>query len=131
MNEMTNLERDVLDMLLAGDDRTLQALRKQLPSCAVQKRENTGVGFFTYFDTGDSDPVDSINLRFGDVIGDIEGLQEGAGFVLYVEKGRLTMLEGYSYGEQWPESIVKYKLIYHTSNGARDWLKLRAVLQNC
>ena len=45
---LSNLERDAIGMLLAGDDPRLGQLRRQLDVCWVRSREMTGVGFWTY-----------------------------------------------------------------------------------
>lgn len=42
----------------------------------------------------------------------------GAGFLLYVDKGLLKMLEAYSYEEPWPERIKNFELRYQ--NGDRS-----------
>jgi hypothetical protein len=127
MNESTELERAVLEKLLAGEHPLLEQLRKQLPFCRVSRRELTGVGFYTHFDVGNA-PVDvDVNVRFGDVHADLEGMVDGAGFVLYVEHGRLSMLEGYGYDEPWPTTITTYTLRYSTGK-QRDWVDLRKEL---
>lgn len=114
MTGLTKLERAVIDMLLAGDDEVLIVLRKQLQACEVKSRELTGVGFFTEFELPDSGEV-SLNVRFfkiGDVFAEIEGLKHGAGFLLYVEDGRIDMLEGHTFGEPWPSEIGEFRLSY-------------------
>ncbi len=68
-----------------------------------------------------------LDIKFGDVIGDIPGLASGAGFLLYIKNGVLDMLEGYSYDEPWPESINSFNLKY--MNGERrDWVALKEKL---
>ena len=47
--QFTKLETAVLDLLLAGDEPVLIALRKQL-SEALISREMTSVGFFLHFE---------------------------------------------------------------------------------
>jgi hypothetical protein len=36
----------------------------------------------------------------------------GAGFLLYVDGGLLSMLEGYSYEEPWPDEIREFSVSY-------------------
>ena len=81
----------------------------------VAKREFTGVGFFTEF----GHPPEAVRLqtpsrvRFGDVLADIEGLEHGAGFVLYIDEGLITMLEGYTAAnEPWPDPTGRFSLRY-------------------
>ena len=49
MHEIEPIERQVIQMLLAGDHPTLKALRRQFAHCVYVERELTGVGFFTTF----------------------------------------------------------------------------------
>jgi hypothetical protein len=121
VDNMEQLEKQVLQMLLEGDEPTLETLRNQFQQAKRICREMSGTGFFTYFEL----PKDvkrlpkNVTLRFGDVIAEIEGLKHGAGFVLFVDDGLLTMLEGYSYDEEWPSLISSYALSY-TNKDCRD-----------
>lgn len=128
MINFTEFERAVVTKLLEGEYSVLEQLRKQLPSCRVSRRELTGAGFYAYFDVADIPVANDVKLRFGDVIAEIEGMAHGAGFVLYVEHGRLSMLEGYGYDDPWPSTITEYTLKYSTGEH-RDWIALRKVLE--
>lgn len=120
-HDLTDLERGVLDKLLAGEHPVLEALRRQLGSCRVKSRELTGSGFFTELQvdrTLPGAPTRAENLRIGDVNAKIAGLKHGAGFVLFVNAGYLDMLEGFSYDEPWPESAGEFEVRY--TGGSRD-----------
>jgi hypothetical protein len=41
-----------------------------------------------------------------------DSLDSSAGFLLYVVNGKIEMLEGYTYGETWPDAIQKPILKY-------------------
>jgi hypothetical protein len=128
--ELTQLESEVLNILLEGDDPILKHLRKQATVATISARENTGYGFYLDFEVS-ADKITPIhtdfhtkpNFCFGDVAAAIEPLQNGAGFLLWIKDGYLAMLEGYTYDEKWPSKIAKYKLRY--SNGKRDWTDLQ------
>lgn len=108
-----DFEKSVMEELLEGNGDTLKTLRKQYEISTVKSREFTGVGFFTTFGVPENVPYleSSKSFQFGDVVGQIEGILNGVGFVLYVKDGRIHMLEGYTYGsEKWPEKITNYKL---------------------
>lgn len=112
---LNDLEAAVLDKLLEADLPALGRLRMQRQRMHVTKREYTGVGFFTEF----GHPNDVIRLatsrsiRFGDVLADIEGLEHGAGFVLFIDNGLITMLEGYTNAnEEWPREPGSFELRY-------------------
>jgi hypothetical protein len=115
LSDLEPLETAVLEKLLAGDHPALAALRQQLAGLTVRRREKTGAGFFTEFsvaETAARAPVPSGRFRFGDVQATIRGLRQGAGFLLYVDGGLLSMLEGYSYEEPWPEEIEEFSVGY-------------------
>lgn len=128
MNNLTKLEKEVLNMLLDGDDDVLVSLKAQLDLVSVENREMSGSGFFTNFLVPQSCKTHAINssseFKIGDVHADIEGLDFGAGFLLYVEDGAIKMLEAYSYDEPWPAVTDSFELSY--VNGKRDLEKLRS-----
>jgi hypothetical protein len=112
--EINALEKEILKFLLAGDDPTLEVLRIQYFTSKVIKRELTGVGFFLSFSVAPEAPrlESPKSLHFGDVKADIEGLQNGAGFVLHINEGAIDELEGYSYDEPWPVNVDKFHISY-------------------
>jgi hypothetical protein len=115
MRGLTEFEQAVVDKLLAGAHPTLAVLRTQAERARLISREYTGVGFYLDFEVPPDAPTLSsvAAFAFGDVEATIDGLQNGAGFVLFVEGGRLSMLEGYSYDEPWPAEARKFTLSYH------------------
>lgn len=127
MNELTKFERAVLEKILDGEYPLLNKLRKQLCSCHVNCREMTGVGFYTYFNVNNAAAADDVKMRLGDVLAEVQGMTHGAGFILYIEHGRLSMLEGYGYDDLWPNTIISFTLRYN-SGKQRDWVALRKVL---
>lgn len=102
--DLTSLEHAVLDKLLAGDHRVLEGFRGQLRRTLVKSREFSGKGFFTELVQPSSEPAVAMpaRVRFGDVIAELEGSNLGAGFVLFIDGGRMTMLEGYVFDGAWP-----------------------------
>lgn len=108
------LELAVLELVLVGDHPVLVTLRSQLEGIEVRKRELTGVGFVTELIVAkQTNKLPSgTRLRFGDVEGTIPGLTHGAGFLVFVDDGVLTLLEGYSYSESWPSNISGFALRY-------------------
>ena len=79
----------------------------------VAKREFSGVGFFTEFALPADAPVrrDLADDAISDVGAEFPSLQHGAGFVLFIRSGVVTMLEGFTYDEPWPESTDGFRLI--------------------
>ena len=93
-----------MEALLAGDDPRLAALRKQYATATVRDRQFSGVGFFTDFQVQASiEKTTPSNFELGDhFLLELEGLQHGAGVVLFVRNGVIETLEGYCFGETWP-----------------------------
>jgi hypothetical protein len=125
MEMLNELEVQVLRKLLEGDHESLVALRRQLEGCRVRKREYSGTGFFAELDAPEDAqraPVTSARVRFGDVVADVEGVEHGVGFVLFIDDGTMTMLEGYTFDEPWPEQARLIGTRY--SSEPRDLSKL-------
>ena len=130
MMKLTPLEQQVTQMLLDGDDETLSVLRQQAERADVSSREMTGVGFYTKFlvPSSSARPAGQPSFKLGDVNGSAANLKHGCGFLLYVDDGTLTMLEGYTYDEPWPDEIQELKLEY-SSGPDRDMEQVRKEIQ--
>lgn len=130
MKELTSLERQVLEMLLSGQDEVLAILRLQARKLEVSAREMTGAGFYTEFLVSREAPRVPGNPTFelGDVNGTAENVSHGLGFLLYVTDGALSMLEGYTYDEPWPDDVRGLALSY--SPGPERKLNLPASRRN-
>jgi len=102
-----DLEKKVMELLLQGDHPFLAALRKQFLSINVVRREFSGNGFFTTFEVPGGIPkVTPKNISGGNVEIELENLPNGAGCVLFIRDGKLSMLEFYSNTDPWPDRIV-------------------------
>ena len=138
--ELSKIEKAVLEKLIEGSIPLLTELRKQFDVCTVKDREFTGVGFFTYFSVPEETHKKvGLNLVLGDVFGDdIPELQRGAGFMLFIEDGILTCLEGYSYEEPWPTQVDEFRLTYFNTHDndllspatSRDWTALEKLIND-
>lgn len=124
--ELNSLERMVMEMLLTGDEPALQILADQFRTATVSSREMTGVGFYTTFMVAPQEPRlnGAKSLQLSDVSADIEGLEHGAGFVLFVKDGMINFLEGYSFDESWPAHTDNFRLSY-IGRPTRDLASLR------
>ena len=115
------LEASVLALLLAGDEPGLPELRSQLAASLVSRREHSGVGFFTHFDVPPSVPSLGLKRRvvLGDVHGRLRAVEHGVGFLLFIDDGRLAMLEGFTYDDPWPtpEEALELGYLKETATG--------------
>jgi hypothetical protein len=112
---VNSLEERTLEMMLAGlKDEQSRYLRDQMESASVAKRTYTGCGFFTDFAVPETcSPVPGEpRFQISGVSAVTSRLQHGIGFVLFVERGRLSMLEAFTYDEPWPTDLGEITLTY-------------------
>lgn len=121
------LESEVLALLLSGDHPVLAILRSQLSTATVSSREFTSAGFHTEFEVApDAGLLERRDrFAFGDVFGRSGATGAEVGFVLFINDGRLKMLEGCAFDDDWPD-MSRYTLSYQ--NGSRDWDLLNQTL---
>jgi hypothetical protein len=94
----------LLPSLIEGDHPALVALREQFRCARIREVELTGVGFYVDFDVPSHAPLaDPADFAGGNATITLDGAANGAGCVLFVRDGRLASLEGYTYGDPWPE----------------------------
>ena len=107
----------VMKMLLEGQDEFLYKLRIQFESSEILSEEESGVGIFVDFESHkDQIELEPIKGRiiFGDVIGMIQK-KPIVGFLLYIEDGLITTLEGYTLGDElWLDNEDEIELSYDT-----------------
>ena len=108
------LENAVIGKLLDGDDPVLQGLRQQFELSRVAKRMFSGFGFITDFIVPqDVPPVEAKSLFFlSDVVADLNGQDEAAGFHIQVKNGRMKLLEGFTYNDPWPMQLISFDVGY-------------------
>jgi hypothetical protein len=109
---LNSLEKSVLDRLLQKKEEPFDTLRRQLSFATVSTRKFTRVGFFTEFALAQDAQVnrDVPDMTLGGIGATIPGLQHGAGFLLFIRGGVVSMLEGFTYDENWPDNIDKFTL---------------------
>lgn len=113
MNKLTPFEEEAIRTILRGNHPVVLALRAQLDRCAVAHRELTGVGFFTSLAVPSDIPSVPLRrrLHLGDVSATMDGVAHGVGVVLFVDDGRLALLEGFTYDEPWPDEVVNWTIV--------------------
>jgi hypothetical protein len=103
--EVLLLVEKIMPLLLAGEHPALQTLRRQYRAAEITRIEPTGHGFYVNFLVRNCDElVRPPDFQGGNAIIEISSAPHGAGCVLFVRAGSLSMLEGYTYGdEEWRE----------------------------
>lgn len=108
MMAFTPLELAVLHSIFSETPEMAYALERQLAVATVKERENSGGGFFTTISVANDAPIASSPKVLGyETQARVAGLVNGLGFVLFMEDGRLHLLEGFAWG---PESTAALDL---------------------
>ena len=83
-------------------------LRAQFEHAVVQKRAFSKYGFSTDYavTTPEKTLGDDVNLQLGKRQWNINGLQNGSDYILWIKNGLISSLEGFSYEEPWPNEIL-------------------------
>jgi hypothetical protein len=111
---VNEVERQVIEFSLRGEHPVLEVLRQQLAVAVVSTREFSGAGFSTQFavPAGTRQLASQRRLVIGDVYADVAGLKYGAGFLVFVERGILDMVECFTFENAWPAEASIRRLYY-------------------
>jgi len=117
MRQLSALEAAAIKAVLQEADDEAVPLRNNLKSLQVAKREITDHGFQTWFETT-CQPSQEIKRKLvhNDVFAEIEGLPEGAGFILHLDSGKIKSLECVCYGNAYHSSDFSGKFAIHPSH---------------
>lgn len=119
--KLTDFERTLLDAYLVGDFPIFADLRTQLGAISAKKREYTPVGFFVEFEGVHSESkLGGFDCQMGDVNVILPSLKLGMGTVLFIAKGRMELLEGFTFGEHWTGSTEGFSLAYRDGSPQRN-----------
>ncbi len=105
-------ETAVMLKMLEKKNHVNEILQQQYAGSRVIGREFTGVGFFTHFKIINDSPAltELTDRNYGDIVASINGSTFDFGFVLFLDKGMISSLEGYTWSDMWPETIETYTL---------------------
>ncbi|MFR8011659.1 MAG: hypothetical protein ACLU8W_07875 [Clostridia bacterium] len=121
------LANQVIEMLLKGEDEVLVRLRSQMENVKSISEESSTVGFYINYEV-DKYVIDisncKSNFQIGDVDGCVDGIKNAVGFVLYINNGFITCLEGYTILDSWPDSDSMIELEYDSGEN-RNYISLR------
>lgn len=108
----TELEQLVIGSMLA--DHELKPIRSTVnfDAVVVGDRELTGVGFLTEFERSEELRLfdADVSLRWGKVGARLNASKVETGYLVYVDCGYLTTVEGYTYGDEWPEEVLQIEV---------------------
>jgi len=72
---------------------------RQAETACVTEFENTGAGFFSTISVGAHPPLLTAASPLDGGRGSVDGIEFGMGFLIFHENGRVTLIEGYSFGD--------------------------------
>jgi hypothetical protein len=85
--------------------------KQQIETLVCTRRENTGVGCYSHFSVPATVPrLASSSAILTGLNGEASGIEHGVGFILFIKDGRIDCLEGFTYGETWPDDMVLNKV---------------------
>lgn len=112
MNQL-EFENELLAAITSGSSPGLERLKKQFDNAAVESREMTGVGFFVHYNVAKSRVAPfTKDFIFGDIDIKVDGLDFGAGVVIFIKDGYITCMECYAFGDGWPNTYENVEFSY-------------------
>lgn len=109
---LTNLERAVVERFLADSEVKPGGDRIDFDKIQATGREFNVAGFITDLERTEELRVcaPGASMRWGKVGAWLNTARTDTGYVVYVDDGYLTGVEGYTYGEEWPAEIMCFEL---------------------
>ena len=92
------IERAVLEATAHDYPAFADNIRRQAETAQVTEFENSGAGFFSTVSVTPDAPLLPDKLPLDGAYGSVEGIEHGMGFVVFLEGGRLSLIEGYCHG---------------------------------
>lgn len=97
MRLLCPLERAVLGAVARAYPGSTRAIERQSATARVTHFENSGVGFFSNLTVDPDETLITGPTPLDAGHGWVDGVQELMGFLVFLEGGRLSMIEGYCY----------------------------------
>jgi len=99
-------ERIIIEDIIQTYPEYAEKLTRQYNSATVVGRNINSHGFYTRFEVKDKDAaIDESVKQLGENQWNLNDLKYGSDYILWIKNGLISCLEGFSYGEPWPEKI--------------------------
>lgn len=110
--EVSKLEQGVIERMLAHAELKPLKLAVNFGAVRVTGRELTGAGFLTEFERSEELKLfdENTSLRWRQVGARLNSNNLETSYLVYVDSGYLTAVEGSTYGESWPAEIQRIEL---------------------
>jgi hypothetical protein len=93
------IERAVFEATAEDYPKSAKALRLLANTALVANFENTGAGFFSTIILADDAPALSEKSPLDGAYANVEGIEHGMGFIVFLTDGRVSLIEGYCHGD--------------------------------
>lgn len=107
---MEMIEKSVIQFAINNSEYNQNILNEQYKNSEILKRDFTGVGFFTYYHIYDSPSLKEKERIMLHTAAKIEGMELELLFILYIEEGYITCLEGVTIDEEFPGKLGELRL---------------------
>jgi len=103
------MEQSIIETIWENQNKLIVITDKASRNFSIVKREFTGHGFFTHFDPESKIRFSEENFEIhGELL--INDITQ-CGYVIFIRNSVLSMLEGFGYGEDFPNNIKTFKVI--------------------
>ena len=99
MRALWDIERAVLEATAQDYPKSANALRLLAQTAMVVDFENTGAGFFSTIMVSDDAPPLRENSPLDGAYANVEGIEHGMGFLVFLKDSRVSLIEGYCHGD--------------------------------
>ena len=108
----TELEQAVIGSMLSDHELKPAMSTVNFDAVVVSDREFTGAGFLTEFERSEELRLfdAGVSLRWGKVGARLNASRVETGYLVYVDNGYVTTVEGYTYGDEWPDQVEQIEL---------------------
>ncbi len=110
--KLKSIEIAIINCLLSDKDVGLIKNSVDFDQIKVVSRDFTGPGFLTELRSNQKLKLfsDGVSKRWGKVGARLNSPGIETGYLLYIDNGYLTSIEGYTYGENWPDEIYEFEI---------------------
>lgn len=105
---LNQLEQAVLERFIKSEG--LKVNKIDFHEIQVVERDFTGSGFMTWLEPNKLLILNGAKSFTGGKIGARINSTIEAGFIFYIKDGSINTMEGYTYGEEWPEEVKNFKI---------------------
>ena len=99
MRGLLPIERAVLEAAAHDYQASADGLRQQIATAQVTDFENSGAGFFSTVRVSPEAPRLTDKSPLDAATGNVCGIEHGMGFLVFLDDGYVTLIEGYTNGD--------------------------------